>query len=146
MTVDLNSPQEGVSDSEVVSAGMTVAGAGAAGIEAQFGERYLGSPNGGLYSKPWANGAGRAYKMSTLTRALGIGGVVAGMAMDAQSLQDRHITGTQFGVNIGIGLLGVFVPAYDIGLLNVSAITNFYPGGWQGYYNDFFLDQITRWS
>src|SRR5208283_5469980 len=43
-------------------------GAGAASFEAQFGGRFLGSPNGGLYSRVWANGAGRAVSITGLTR------------------------------------------------------------------------------
>jgi hypothetical protein len=94
----------------------------------------------GLYSRAWANGAGRAFKISSLTKFFGIGGLAAGTALDAQSLQDGEITGVQFGVNLGLGVLGVFIPAYAIGSLNAQFMNNFYPGGWQGYYEDVFLD------
>lgn len=122
-----------VTASAVASATMDVAGAGAAGVEAQFGERFLGSPNGGLYSRAWANGAGKAFKVSSLTKAFGIFGLAAGTAFDAQSLQDGDITGVQFDVNLGLGVLGYFVPLYGIGSLNALIINNFYPGGFQGY-------------
>ena len=119
---------------------MDLAGAGAAGVEAQWGEQFLGSPNGRLYSRAWANGAGRAYKISSLTKSFGIVGLAAGTAFDLQSLQDGNISGTQFSVNLALGTLGEFVPTYAIGSLNVLIINNVYPGGFQGYYEDFFLD------
>jgi hypothetical protein len=112
---------------------MDVAGAGAAGIETQFGRQFIGSPDGGLYSKAWANGAGRAFKVSSLTKPFGIVGLAAGTAFDAQSLQNGDINGGQFGVNLGLGTLGYFVPLYAIGSLNALFINNFYPGGFQGY-------------
>jgi len=98
---------------------MDLAGAGAAGIEAQFEKQFFGSPNGRLYSRAWANGAGRAFKISSLTKSFGIVGLAAGTAFDAQSLQDGNITGAQFDVNLGVGVLGYFVPLYSIGSLNV---------------------------
>lgn len=122
-----------VTANAVASATMDVAGAGAAGVEAQFGERFLGSPNGGLYSRAWANRAGKAFKVSSLSKAFGIFGLAAGTAFDAQSLQDGDITGVQFGVNLGLGVLGYFVPLYAIGSMNALIINNFYPGGFQGY-------------
>jgi hypothetical protein len=131
-----------VSTSEVASATMDLAGAGAAGMEAQFGERFLGSPNGRLYSRAWANGVGRAYKISSLTKLFGIYGLAAGTAFDAQSLQDGHINGGQFSVNLGLGVLGTFVPLYSIGSLNILFINNFYPGGWQGYSEDYFNPDV----
>jgi hypothetical protein len=84
------------SDSEAASAGMDVAGAGAAGVEAQFGEQFLGTPNGGLYSRPWANGVGRSVSISTLTKVGGGYLFLAGTFMDLQSLQDGDITEGQF--------------------------------------------------
>jgi len=128
------------SDSEVASAGMDVAGAGAAGVEAQFGEQFLGSPNGGLYSRAWANGVGRAVKISSLTKSFGLYGLLAGTALDAQSVIDGNITGVQFDVNLGLGVLGYYVPLYGLGSLNALFINNFYPGGWQGYYENVVLN------
>jgi hypothetical protein len=126
--------------SEAASTVMDLAGAGAAGIEAQWGEQFLGSPNGRVYSRAWANGAGRAYKISSLTKSFGIFGLAAGTAFDLQSMQDGNISGAQFSVNLALGALGEFVPTYAIGSLNVLMINNVYPGGFQGYYEDFFLD------
>ena len=120
---------------------MDVAGAGAAGVEAQYGEQFLGSPNGGLYSRAWANGAGRAYKIGNLTKAFGITGLAVGTAFDYQSLRDGDSSGAQFALNLGLGAAGVYVPLYAVGSLNVLYINNFYPGEWEGYYQDFYLDQ-----
>lgn len=103
---------------------MDIAGAGAASVEAQLGEQFLGSSNGRLYSRAWANGAGRAYKISSLTKAFGIVGLAAGTAFDDQSLQDDDITGVEFDVNLALGVLGYFVPAYSIGSLNALIIKN----------------------
>jgi hypothetical protein len=119
---------------------MDVAGAGAAGVEAQFGEQFLGSPNGGLYSRAWANGVGRAVKISSLTKSFGLYGLLAGTALDAQSVIDGNITGVQFDVNLGLGVLGYYVPLYGLGSLNALFINNFYPGGWQGYYENVVLN------
>ena len=129
-----------MSESDAASASLAFAGAGAAGVEAKFGEHFLGSPNGGLYTRAWANGAGRAYKISNLTKSFGLYGLAAGTAFDAQSLQDGDLTGVQFGTNLTLGVLGYFVPLYGVGSLNVLYISNLYPGGWQGYYEDFFLN------
>jgi hypothetical protein len=138
VTVTAGSSSMSVSDG--ASAGMTVAGAGAAGIEAQFGEQFIGSPNGRLYSRPWANGVGRTYRIGNLTKIGGAYFFAAGTVFDLQSLQDGDITGTQFGVNFGLGTLSLASPYFAIGSLNALYINNFYPGGWQGYYEDFFLD------
>jgi hypothetical protein len=119
---------------------MAFAGAGTAGVEAQYGEQSLGSPNGRLYSRAWANGVGRTYRIGNLTKIGGGYLFAVGTVLDLQSLQDGDITGTQFGVNFGLGTLALISPTFAIGGLNAFMINNVYPGGWQGYYEDFFLD------
>jgi len=102
-----NSP---TSESDVASAGMAFAGAGTAGVEARYGEQFLGSPNGRLYSRAWANGVGRTYRIGNLTKIGGGYLFAVGTVLDLQSLQDGDITGTQFGVNFGLGTLALISP------------------------------------
>jgi hypothetical protein len=127
------------SESDIASTTPTLAGAGTAGIEAQFGERFLGT-NGRLYTRAWANGIGRSYSISTLTKLGGGYLFLAGTFFDLQSLQDGDITNGQFYTNFGLGALSLTSSYFAIGSLNALMINNVYPGGFQGYYEDFFLD------
>jgi RHS repeat-associated protein len=127
------------SESDIASTTLTLAGAGTAGIEAQFGERFLGT-NGRLYTRAWANGIGRSYSISGLTKLGGGYLFLAGTFFDLQSLQDGDITNGQFYTNFGLGALSLTSSYFAIGSLNALMINNVYPGGFQGYYEDFFLD------
>jgi hypothetical protein len=138
--VTVTARSESMSEADVASAGMAAAGAGVGSLEAQFGEQFLGSPNGGLYSRAWANGVGRTFRVSNLTKIAGAYSFAAGTVLDLQSLQEGDISGAQFGVNFGLGTLALLSPTYAVGGLNAFMINNVYPGGWQGIYEDFFLD------
>jgi len=128
-----------MSESDVASTTVVLAGAGTAGIEAQFGEHFIGT-NGRLYTRAWANGFGRSYSISALTKLAGGYTFLAGTFFDLQSLQDGDITNGQFYTNLALGALSLTSSSFAIGSLNALMINNVYPGGFQGYYEDFFLD------
>jgi hypothetical protein len=113
---------------------MGLAGAGAAGIDAQWGHQFLGN-NGRLYSRAWANGTGRAVSIRGLTNIGGIYFLAAGTFLDLQSLQDG--TPLQVGTNLFLGISGVLGGApIALGATPAFLINNIYPDGFQGYMED----------
>jgi len=115
--------------SDSASAFFTALGMGAAGVELKYGESFLGTPNGRLYPRAWANGAGRTVRIGALTKAFGWVGLGVGTAFDYDSWQAGEIDQTQFNVNLGLGTLSMFSPAAPILLSPYIFINSTYPGG-----------------
>ncbi len=78
--------------------------------------------------------------MRTLTRIGGVYTLAVGTIFDIQSMQDGDITGAQLSTNLALGLVGLASPTFAIGVTPAMLINNIYPGGFQGYYEDFFLN------
>jgi hypothetical protein len=113
--------------SDTVSGFFTALGMGAAGVDLRYGELFLGTPNGGLYSRAWANGAGRTVRIGALTKSLG--GVGHRHVFDYDSLTTGTIDQTQFNVNLVLGVAGMSNPIGGILLSPYIFINSTYPGG-----------------
>jgi hypothetical protein len=127
--------QKNSSGSDVASISMDLWGAGAAAVETGWGEKWLAT-NGKIYSRFWANGAGKAYSIAGLSRVAGLYGYVAGEVFDWQSFKEKDITQTQFGTNIGLGAIGLASSTATFAVTPYILLNTTYPGGITGYYVD----------
>lgn len=129
LTVYVTGAQQQSNGSDTVSGFFTALGMGAAGAGLRYGESYLGTPNGGLYARAWANGGGRAVRIGALTDTFGWVGLGISTAFDYDSLRTGAIDQTQFNVNVGLGTASMFNPAGAILLSPYIFINSAYPGG-----------------
>jgi RHS repeat-associated protein len=114
--------------SDTVSSFLNAAGMLVAPVELRYGEFYLGTPNGGLYPHPWANGAGRTVRIGALTKSFGWATLALGTALDYDSLTNGEIDQTQFNVNVGLGAASMLSPAGFL-VSPYIYINSSYPGG-----------------
>jgi len=122
--------------SDVASSLFAGAGTGAAGLELGYGEHFLGIPNGGLYTRAWANGVGRTVGVGTLTKSFGFAGFLASTAFDYDSLSTGNITQAQFDINAALGLASLSNAANAVLLAPYIFINSSYDGGLPQYLLD----------
>lgn len=122
--------------SDAASLVFTGAGTGAAGLELRYGEYFLGSPNGGLYTRAWANGAGRTVRIGSLTKGLGLAGFLVSTAFDYDSLSTGTITQVQLDINAALGLASSTSAPNAVLLAPYIFINSSYDGGLPQYLLD----------
>ena len=127
--VTVTTTQNQSNGSDTASASFTALGAGAAMADIRYGELFLGTPNGRIYTRAWANGVGRTVSIGALAESFGWAGLAVSTAFDYDSLQNGDIDQTQFNVNLGLGTAGMFNPAGAILLSPYIFINSTYPGG-----------------
>ena len=136
LTLYVNGTQANSNGSGTASAAFTAAGMGAAGVELGYGESFLGTPNGGLYTRAWANGSGRAVSIGLLTKTTGGFLFAAGLAFDAQALIDGDITQSQFDIGVVLGLPGLASPVAGIAVTPYIILNSAYYGGIPAFYSN----------
>jgi len=127
--VTVTAAQDQSDGSDTASGFFTALGMGAAGVELRYGESFFGRPNGGLYSRAWANAVGRTVRVGALTKSFGWVGLGVSTAFDFDSWQTGEISQTQFNVNLGLGTASMFNPAGPILIAPYIFINSTYPGG-----------------